>query len=365
MSIKVVSFFSGLGLMDLGFENNGYEILEVIERKKEFLNMYKYARHVNGMPAPTYGYNNEDVEKYIGNVLFSEKVRKEGERNIIGFIGGPPCPDFSVAGKNRGISGDNGRLTAVYFDLILENMPHFFVFENVKGIWKTKKNREYILQEIEKICESGYEVYYDVLNALDFGVPQDRERFILIGINKKKSQDYKKIVDLIRNKIETTRISNEYNWPTRNRFDEDKPLLISNIINKTLTVQYWFEKNNVYKHVNAEDYFKPKAINKFETIDEGDVSGKSFKRLHRWRYSPTAAYGNNEVHLHPYKKRRLSVAEALSIQSAPASFILPRSATLSDKFKAVGNAVPYLMAFHLAKIIKEAFINESRQRGNK
>ena len=331
MSIKVVSFFSGLGLMDLGFENNGYEILEVIERKKEFLNMYKYARHVNGMPTPTYGYNNEDVEKYIGNVLFSEKVRKEGERNIIGFIGGPPCPDFSVAGK----------------------------------IWKTKKNREYILQEIEKICESGYEVYYNVLNALDFGVPQDRERFILIGINKKKSQDYKKIVDLIRNRIETMRISNEYNWPTRNRFDEDKPLLISNSINKKLTVQYWFEKNNVYKHVNAEDYFKPKAINKFETIDEGDVSGKSFKRLHRWRYSPTAAYGNNEVHLHPYKKRRLSVAEALSIQSAPASFILPRSATLSDKFKAVGNAVPYLMAFHLAKIIKEAFIDESRQRGNK
>ena len=80
-----------------------------------------------------------------------------------------------------------------------------------------------------------------------------------------------------------------------------------------------------------------------QTIEEGDVSRKSFKRLHRWRYSPTAAYGNNEVHLHPYKVRRLSIAEVLAIQSVPPEFELPSNMSLTDMFKTVGNGVPVLM----------------------
>ena len=90
-----------------------------------------------------------------------------------------------------------------------------------------------------------------------------------------------------------------------------------------------------------------------QTIPEGDVSGKSFKRLHRWRYSPTAAYGNNEVHLHPYHVRRLSVAEAMAIQSIPAWFTLPANMTLSNKFKVIGNGVPVLMATAIARTLSE------------
>ena len=92
-------------------------------------------------------------------------------------------------------------------------------------------------------------------------------------------------------------------------------------------------------------------------IAEGDDRKKSYKRLHRWRYSPTAAYGNNEVHLHPYKARRLSVAEALAIQSLPKEFQLPSEMSLTDKFKTVGNGVPYLLAYEVAKTIKE-FLEE-------
>ena len=88
-----------------------------------------------------------------------------------------------------------------------------------------------------------------------------------------------------------------------------------------------------------------------QTIAEGDVSRKSFKRLHRWRYSPTAAYGNNEVHLHPYKIRRLSVAEAMAIQSLPDWFSLPPTITLSNKFKVIGNGVPFLMARAIARTL--------------
>ena len=81
-----------------------------------------------------------------------------------------------------------------------------------------------------------------------------------------------------------------------------------------MTVEYWFRKNDVENHPNAKDYFTPKAGKaKMEVIDEGDDSKKSYKRLHRWRYSPTVAYGNNEVHLHPYKTRRLSCGRSIVV----------------------------------------------------
>ncbi|MGM3114922.1 DNA cytosine methyltransferase, partial [Bacillus cereus group sp. BC326] len=87
----------------------------------------------------------------------------------------------------------------------------------------------------------------------------------------------------------------------------------------------------VKSHQNANQFFKPRAgLAKFQMIEEGDDSKKSYKRLHRWRFSPTAAYGNNEVHLHPYKARRLSVAEALAIQSLPREFELPVDISLTN-----------------------------------
>src|SRR5690606_28144652 len=108
---------------------------------------------------------------------------------------------------------------------------------------------------------------------------------------------------------------------------------------------------------------------KFWQIDEGDVSGKSFKRLHRYRYSPTAWYGNNEVHIHPWKPRRLSVREALRIQTVPDEYILPVDFSLTDKFKMITNGVPCRLAEHLAQSImtflrdncEEISINKSRK----
>ena len=90
-----------------------------------------------------------------------------------------------------------------------------------------------------------------------------------------------------------------------------------------------------------------------QTVMEGDVSKKSYKRIHRWKYSPTVCYGNNEVHLHPYKERRLNVAEALALQSMPKEFVLPPEMTLTDKFKTIGNGVPYLLAEGIAKTIRD------------
>lgn len=103
-----------------------------------------------------------------------------------------------------------------------------------------------------------------------------------------------------------------------------------------------------------------------EIIQEGDTSRKSFKRLHRWKYSPTACYGNNEVHLHPYKVRRLSVAEAMAVQSLPREFVLPRNMSLSSKFKTIGNGVPYKLSEAIAKTLYEFLTanQEDNHEGN-
>ncbi|HAA27826.1 MAG TPA: modification methylase NmeDIP, partial [Cyanobacteria bacterium UBA8553] len=81
-------------------------------------------------------------------------------------------------------------------------------------------------------------------------------------------------------------------------------------------------------------------------------------------YSPTACYGNNEVHLHPYKVRRLSVAEALSIQSLPKNFVLPENMSLTAMFKTIGNGVPYLASKGIARTIKD-FLSTTEMRFTK
>ncbi|NET72432.1 MAG: DNA cytosine methyltransferase, partial [Sphaerospermopsis sp. SIO1G2] len=195
--------------------------------------------------------------------------------------------------------------------------------------------------------------------SIEYGVPQDRERIILIGVHRNLIQD-KLITDHTDNfnfpwleyiKNHKNKIL-AYPWLKTEPFQENSVTHCPENIPQELTVEYWFLKNNVVHHPNGKHYFQPRsAITKFTTIDEGDDSRKSFKRLHRWRYSPTACYGNNEVHLHPYKIRRISVAEALAIQSLPANFILPENMSLTNMFKTVGNGVPYLASQALAQSI--------------
>ena len=148
------------------------------------------------------------------------------------------------------------------------------------------------------------------------------------------------------------------NWPSTTPFVENSQTVCPVGVPEELTVQFWFKKNDVDNHPNGKDCFTPRSgLAKMKVIAEGDDAKKSYKRLHRWRYSPTVAYGNNEVHLHPYKARRLTVAEALALQSLPKEFCLPPEMTLSDKFKTTGNGVPYLLSKGIAQTISE-FLTE-------
>jgi len=199
-----------------------------------------------------------------------------------------------------------------------------------------------------------------LINALEYGAPQDRDRIILIGVQRnrlKYTTSYKKSeIDnfpwesqILYPLAEVKRKA----WPKTDLFSENGILPPPEAIIPELTVEYWFRKNDVENHPNGQDFFVPRAgLVKMQTYDEGDDSKKCYKRLHRWRYSPTAAYGNNEVHLHPYKARRLSVAEALAIQSLPKEFELPTDITMSAKFKTIGNGVPFIAAKGVANTLK-------------
>jgi len=357
----VFSFFAGSGFLDLGFETSGFNIVYVNEIFAPFIEAYRYSRELLKLPLPEYGYHYGeagDVSKLAEGVQAQrllELVKEcHNSNKIVGFIGGPPCPDFSIGGKNKGHLGDNGKLSAAYIELICQNLPDFFLFENVKGLWRTKKHRLFFEFLKRKLQQAGYILTERLVNSLEYGVPQDRERIILIGFYKNFINDIgiEDKFNWTKHLLYTKEKVFAYSWPKCNLFQENSILPSPKNIPHELTVEYWFRKNNVYKHPNAQHYFQPRAgIHKFASVDEGDHSKKSFKRLHRWRYSPTACYGNNEVHLHPYKTRRISVAEALAIQSLPESFVLPESMSLTNMFKTIGNGVPYLASQALAQTI--------------
>ncbi|MBW4616512.1 MAG: DNA cytosine methyltransferase [Desmonostoc vinosum HA7617-LM4] len=371
----IFSFFAGSGFLDLGFENSGFKIVYVNEILSQFMAAYRYSREVLNLSLPEYGYHHgeaADVTKLTQGVeaqRLLELVKDCRKFNyIVGFIGGPPCPDFSIGGKNRGNLGDNGKLSASYVELICRNLPDFFLFENVKGLWRTKKHRLFFEWLQQKLHQAGYILTERLINTIEYGVPQNRERVILIGFQKNFIKNIG--IKVSSEKLLSLNIFNwqkyiiypqqkvfAYPWCKQEPFKEDSLLPCPDNIPQELTVEYWFRKNNVLKHPHAQHYFQPRAgIIRFASVDEGDDSKKSFKRLHRWRYSPTACYGNNEVHLHPYKIRRISVAEALAIQSLPANFMLPENMSLTNMFKTIGNGVPYLASQALAQTIID-FLN--------
>lgn len=363
--VDLFSFFSGLGFLDLGFETSGFNVSMVNERHKPFIEAYKFARKYVLSHDSLSDYFNDDISFFLSaNSEYLKSQIKEcaSKGHLVGFLGGPPCPDFSVGGKNRGHEGENGILSKIYSEMILTYEPDFFVFENVKGLFKTIKHRKFY-DKTKMELQTKYFTTEKLLNAIEFGAPQDRERILLIGFKKGilpnvTQGQMDKIFPWDKHKVFPGRSAFQYLWPGAELFVEDLPKCLPTSVPRELTVQHWFDENNVEDHPNQFHHFKPRSgLARFLSIPEGDVSRKSYKRLHRWRYSPTACYGNNEVHLHPYKARRISVAEALAIQSLPQNFILPESMTLSNMFKGVGNGVPYLMAQGIARSVL-SFINE-------
>lgn len=363
MAFPILSFFTGGGFFDLGFKQAGFTLCWTNENNPAFIAGYE-----RGMSSwlSSLGKKKRSVTATISNTssvcdLSAKKVLSEafsGPRpSTFGVIGGPPCPDFSNGGNHAGGNGSNGILTSVFVDMICGLKPTFFVIENVPGLHYFHKHREFLFRKIGQLQQHSYAVDYEILNALELGVPQDRERLFIVGFKKSLAEraiGRRLLADerdwFLWPEIESYNGAKSLAWPKVIMFGKQpaKPIEIP----IELTVYPALIGNgDPEKIANGEDVFNPYS-SKFKEVKEGDVSRKSFKRLHRYRFSPTAWYGNQEVHLHPWKARRLSVREALRIQSVPDEYVLPDDMSLSAKFKMTCNGVPCVMAFHLAGAVQ-------------
>lgn len=160
--MKVVDLFCGCGGLSLGFQKAGMEVVAAFDNWQDALAVYRK------------NFTHPAISADLMNVEESVKKIRPFQPDII--IGGPPCQDFSSAGKR---DEDNGRgdLTVCYAKIIAEITPKWFVMENVERILKTQK-----LQEALHIFhDAGYGVTYTVLNAALCGVPQKRKRFVMVG----------------------------------------------------------------------------------------------------------------------------------------------------------------------------------------
>jgi DNA (cytosine-5)-methyltransferase 1 len=173
--IPVLSFFTGAGLLDLGFMNNGFEVIWRNEFNTAFARGFEHAMSVH-TGCDSHKINNTDsIEKLTAEKIIEEAFGNEPVPATFGIIGGPPCTDFSVAGKNHGGEGVNGKLAGIYVNLILKIKPTFFVLENVKGLFDTRKHKKFLDKLVQEL-EAIYFTDSKVLNALEYGVPQNRVR---------------------------------------------------------------------------------------------------------------------------------------------------------------------------------------------
>lgn len=181
---KIISLFSGAGGMDIGFEEAGFEIAVAVEFDSSCCDTLRKNR-------PNTPVIEGDVSELETSHILEVAGLKVLEAGLV--IGGPPCQSFSLAGKRLGMDEPRGRLVLEFIRIVREALPLAFVMENVKGMANWHKGEALVAIENalkEPISYEGkqyeYTIQHKVLNAVDYGVPQQRERIFLVGnrINK-------------------------------------------------------------------------------------------------------------------------------------------------------------------------------------
>ncbi len=317
--MKIVSFFSGSGGLDLGFEKSGFDIIWANEYDKTIWETY---------------------EKNHPNTKLDRRSIVDIESHEVpdcdGIIGGPPCQSWSEAGSLKGIDDKRGQLFFDFIRIIKDKQPKFFLAENVSGMLAPRHKPA--LDKIKKLFEEcGYNLSFKLLNSSDYGVPQDRLRVFFIGV--RKDLDFK------------------FSFP--DSFDE-KVNLKNTIFDLKDNVLPSFEKN----WTNGK---KCKVPN-HEYLTGGFSSMfMSRNRVRSWdEQSFTIQAGGRHCPIHPQapkmikiekntqifnpdfedKYRRLSVREVARIQTYPDDFIFYYKSLL-DGYKMVGNSVPVQLAYVL------------------
>ena len=320
---KVVSLFSGCGGLDLGIVG-GFSYLGKYYKKNPF--DIVWANDINERATSTQKLNFPNLNVVCGDIT-SILGTNDGEDSLLPdfeipeadvVIGGFPCQDFSVAGKRKGLTVQRGKLYQSMAKVIAMVKPKVFLAENVKGLisWEDGLAIKTITEDFASL---GYKVKYKLFNTADYGVPQSRERVIIIGI---------------RNDINT-----DFEWIKPTHSSTDKKLLPWVTIKEAIS-----DLENEEKHKSLPNYGYSKA--KYLEGKQGNAITKADKPAPTMR---AEHHGNIEFH---YKlPRRLSAREAARIQSFPDNFVFVQS--VSDAYRQIGNAVAPVFAWHLAKMLEE------------
>lgn len=402
-NFSVVSLFSGAGGMDLGFKNEGFEILWANDFFKEAVDSYK---------------------KNIGNHVVYGDITKIPSSEIPDnpdiVIGGFPCQGFSIANTKRSMKDERNFLYKELLRVIKDKNPKFFIAENVKGLLSMEDGK--VIKMIVKDFEDlGYKVDYKVLNAAEYGVPQARERVIIIGNRlgldnvfpekthfikdeikglvkaptvKDTIKDLENIAisekdvkvngKIVHNHNAYTNVSSSYMGRS---FDIDQKELcvylkkfktlrkssntkIAIGINEPKTkVDHWFRSDSSGSIPGKEEYEKLKTFldldDEFDKVmeyEEKEISFEQSLRITNWdRPSDTITATGPEIHVN--KKRRLSVRECARLQTFPEDYIFTGS--LDKMYRQVGNAVPVKLAECIASCIKKQLEDYTKKEESK
>jgi DNA (cytosine-5)-methyltransferase 1 len=178
--LKVISLFSGAGGLDIGFENAGFTIAVAVEADPACCDTLRTNR-------PSLPIINERVENLSVKDILQKADLRPLEAALV--IGGPPCQSFSLAGLRKGLDDERGKLLFEFVRIVRGALPFGFVLENVKGLgsWDSGNALKLLIDELSKPVEYNEHQYTytiaepKIMNAVDFDVPQFRERIVIVG----------------------------------------------------------------------------------------------------------------------------------------------------------------------------------------
>jgi DNA (cytosine-5)-methyltransferase 1 len=327
---KVVSLFSGCGGLDLGIEG-GFSYLGNYYEKNPFKIIW--ANDINEKATKTQKLNFKDINVVCGDITQILNIDSDNTQTSLFddakiptvadvVIGGFPCQDFSLAGKRQGLTVQRGKLYQSMAKVIGMIKPKVFLAENVKGLLSWE-NGLAIKTIIDDFSQLGYRVKYKLFNTADYGVPQTRERVIIVGIRNDIKADF------------------EWTKPTHSAVDKSlKPWVTIKDAIGDLEDDAFHQSLPNYGYSKAK-FFEGKQGN---TITQADKPAPTMRAEH---------HGNIEFHYS--LPRRLSAREAARIQSFPDNFVFVQSVT--DAYRQVGNAVAPVFAWHMAQMLKN-ILNE-------
>ncbi len=316
---SLISLFAGCGGLDLGFIGN-FEFLGKKYPKRNF--QISWANDIDPHACDTFkkyfGHDIVcgDISKILQNNNNSKPFDNPLPKKVDIVLGGFPCQDFSHAGRRKGFNSTRGLLYQSMAEVIKRTRPVLFMAENVKGLL-TMNNGKAIDTIIRDFKKLGYHVVYKLVTAADYGVPQMRQRVIIVGTRKDKLPP----------------------------FEYPEPILNS----KT-----WVDLK--------------KAIGDLEKLEEGAKPNHYWSKAKKNKGQGNSLVSSNKpgptmrtehhgnIEFHWNGRRRLSAREAARIQSFPDDFLFYPST--SAAYRQIGNAVPPVLAWHLAKGV-ETFLNKN------